>query len=96
MPKMVNIKLKSFEEIVDISVPYTVLVQEYPEFHLIHKNSLNKYHSLTSATFPALLVQFCGKVISVVDKADYEYADDYCLYYKDFKIKISDWMIDNN
>jgi len=96
MSKMVNIKLKSLDEIIEISQVYPVMGQGNMECYLYHRNSLNVRGGFTSALFPAILGQFCGKIISVVDKSDYEYANDYCLYHDDYKFAISDWMIDTS
>lgn len=94
--KMVYVKLKTFDEIKKISEPYPVLYQELAEFGLIEKDSLNDRGSLTSSVFPGMIHHLCGTIITVVDKADYEFANDYCLYFKDTKIPISDWLLDQD
>jgi hypothetical protein len=93
---MLCVKLKTFDEIRKISEPYQVLYQKTVEFVLVEKDSLNNQGSLTSSVFPGMIHHLCGTVITVVDKADYEFANDYCLYFKDTKIPISDWLLDKD
>lgn len=94
MPTFVKVKIKEFDDIVKISTPIPFLIQEENKLMHLFVLELKDYKYKTGLFFPDLY-QFCGKEIEVVDKADYEFANDYCLYHNDYKYRISDWMIND-
>lgn len=95
MINFVKVKLKEFDDIVKISKPIPFRIQE--ENLLINVFVLElKDCKYKTGLFFGDLYDFCGKEIEVVDKADYEFANDYCFYHNDYKYRISDWMLQNN